>query len=176
MYTIRRKPLYIVREHPLWAIVQMNSTSKVVFVCSANTCRSPMAEAIAKKTLSELGVTAFSVNSAGLDASDGMPPVEEALETMRARGVDVSTHRSKRFTLSLAEGGIILTMTKKQKERILRDYPFMAGHTFTLNEFANGFDEDIPDPSTNDVSYKQCADLIERSVRRVIAKMLEDHR
>ncbi|HET9870670.1 MAG TPA: low molecular weight phosphatase family protein, partial [bacterium] len=64
---------------------------KIVFVCTGNTCRSPMAEGLLKKAAAEAGL-ALQVASAGLAAFPGLPAAPEALEACREKGVDLSGH------------------------------------------------------------------------------------
>ena len=141
---------------------------KIVFVCSANACRSPMAEGFARRLLSENGVSSLRVDSAGLDAFEGTPPTQETIEIMKARGVDITSHRSKPFNPRLGKNDMVLTMTKSQKERILAEHPALAGRVFMLDEYAKNKPEDIPDPFSGQVSYEQAADRIESSVKLVL--------
>ncbi|HVP23097.1 MAG TPA: low molecular weight protein arginine phosphatase [Conexivisphaerales archaeon] len=138
---------------------------KIVFVCSANACRSPMAEGFARKLLEENGVDHLEVTSAGLDAYEGAPATDEAIEVMKARGVDISSHRSKAFSPRIGKKDMVLTMTRSQKERILAEHPSLAGRVFMLNEYAKNTPRDIPDPFKGQVSYEAAADEIESSVR-----------
>lgn len=141
---------------------------KILFVCSANACRSPMAEGIARRLLREGGIKSITVESAGLDAIDGAPAAEEAIEVMKARGVDISSHRSKPFSPHLRRKDMVLTMTKSQKERILARHPHLAGRVFMLEEYAKNRPVDIPDPYRGGMSYEQAADEIESAVRLVL--------
>ena len=141
---------------------------KIVFVCSANACRSPMAEGFARRLLSENGVSSLRVDSAGLDAFEGTPPTQETIEIMKARGVDITSHRSKPFNPRLGKNDMVLTMTKSQKERILAEHPALAGRVFMLDEYARNKPEDILDPFKGQVSYEDVADHIESSVKLVL--------
>jgi protein-tyrosine-phosphatase len=141
---------------------------KILFVCSANACRSPMAEGLAKKLLGDNGIIGIKVDSAGLDATEGAPAIEEAVEVMKARGVDISSHRSKPFRPRLGRNDLVLTMTKSQKERILADHPQLAGRVFMLEEYAKNRPLDIPDPFKGQGSFEEAAEEIESSVRIVL--------
>jgi protein-tyrosine-phosphatase len=141
---------------------------KILFVCSANACRSPMAEGFARKLLDDNGISGVTVDSAGLDAFEGTPPTEETIEVMKSRGVDITSHRSKPFNPDLEKNDMILTMTKSQKERILAEHPTLAGRVFILDEYARNKPEDIPDPFKGQVSYEEAADHIESSVKLVL--------
>jgi protein-tyrosine-phosphatase len=141
---------------------------KILFVCSANACRSPMAEGFARKLLDDNGISGVTVDSAGLDAFEGTPPTEETIEVMKSRGVDITSHRSKSFNPDLGKNDMILTMTKSQKERILAEHPTLAGRVFILDEYARNKPEDIPDPFKGQVSYEEAADHIESSIKLVL--------
>jgi protein-tyrosine-phosphatase len=127
-----------------------------------------MAEGFARKLLGDNGVSSLTVDSAGLDAFEGTPPTEETIEVMRARGVDISSHRSKPFVPNLGKNDMVLTMTKSQKERVLTDHPGLAGRVFMLDEYARNKPDDIPDPFKGQVSYEEAADHIESSVKLVL--------
>lgn len=71
---------------------------KLVFLCTGNTCRSPMAKGLFERLLAEKGITDITCDSAGLFAADGEPAAENAVVACRELGVDLSAHRSKRLT------------------------------------------------------------------------------
>ena len=82
-----------------------------------------MAEGLARKALRENGITGITVDSAGVDAIDGLPATPDTLHVMKAKGVDISSHRSKRFVPEPDSDDLVLAMTKGQKEKILADFP-----------------------------------------------------
>ena len=141
---------------------------KILFVCSANACRSPMAEGFARKLLADNGIRSIQVDSAGLDALEGTPATDETIEVMKIKGVDLSSHRSKPFDPRIGKKDLVLTMTRSQKERILTENPSLAGRVFMLDEYARNVPQDIPDPFKGLVSYEEAARHIESSVELVL--------
>ena len=82
-----------------------------------------MVEGLARKALRENGITGITVDSAGVDAIDGLPTTPDTLHVMKAKGVDLSSYRSKRFVPDPDSDDSVLAMTKGQKEKILADFP-----------------------------------------------------
>jgi protein-tyrosine phosphatase len=120
-------------------------------VCTGNTCRSPMGEALLKKRFAEklgcqieelddLGVT---ILSAGIAAMPGGRPSPQAIEVMQKFGIDISQHRSQPISHRLTQfADVILAMTKGHQDAIVTQWPDVASRTRTLSR--NG--ADISDP------------------------------
>ena len=116
----------------------------VLFVCTGNTCRSPMAQHMLAGALRESGGDAdIRVESAGLAAADGAQMSAGAQRALARRGVTAAgRHRSRRLTAGMvADAGLILTMTMAHKNALLRLFPDAVEKVFTLREYA-AFDED----------------------------------
>lgn len=79
------------------------TTYNVLFVCTGNTCRSPMAEGIARDAVARRGWPHVSIRSAGVSAGVGSPASEEAVRVAAERGVDLSGHRSQPLTRELVD-------------------------------------------------------------------------
>lgn len=113
-------------------------TRRVLFVCSGNTCRSPMAAALLREELARRGVSPgdIEVMSAGTGSHNGDRASPLARKVLADRGADLSTHRSRALTRDLLDkANLILTMTRSHKAEILRISPDAAGKTYTLREF-----------------------------------------
>ncbi len=118
----------------------------ILFVCTGNTCRSPMAEGLLKKWALETG-TRLTVQSAGLAAIDGVPATTEAVEAALEKGIDLSGHLSRPLgKAEILESDLILTMTQRHKEMILKKLPDLKGKVFLLSEYAGMGIEDVEDP------------------------------
>jgi protein-tyrosine phosphatase len=138
----------------------------ILFVCTGNTCRSPMAEAICRKLLAqrlgcktdELEEKGVVVMSAGLSAYLGGRPATEAVEVMHGIEVDLSQHESQPLTAQLVRhADVIWTMTRSHRQAILAQWPEAAARC----ELLCLDQRDIPDPIGGPVElYQQCAGQI----------------
>jgi protein-tyrosine-phosphatase len=141
-----------------------------LFVCSGNTCRSPMAAAIANaeiatrlgipfKVLETVNVRAL---SAGVSARVGAPITPEAAEVLQSLSVPVQPHAARNLTAELAaEAEMIFCMTSAVRKAVIEMLPTVEGKTYCLNDEA-----DVPDPIDKGMAaYVDCARQIERLVQ-----------
>ena len=152
---------------------QLRDLSEVrfLFVCTGNTCRSPMAEGIFRKYLAEklgcdvdgLGALGYKVNSAGIMGSAGFPASPEAVKACAVEGIDIRPHRNKGLSRELiVESDIIFAMERLHVERIVALEPNAAQKCSLLAE-----PEGIPDPIGHPQEYYDCcARTIVAAVRR----------
>ncbi|KYG28565.1 low molecular weight protein arginine phosphatase [Priestia endophytica] len=141
---------------------------RVLFVCTGNTCRSPMASALLKERKD------FEVQSAGIFAGKGMPISAAASQALLERGIE-HNHRSQPFTSELAEwADYIFTMTNQHKQLIVSQHPSAAKKTFTLHEFSTSSVGDVQDPYGGDLSiYRETLGELDELIRQLILKLAD---
>ncbi len=150
----------------------------VLFVCTGNVCRSPMAEALFRRATSGRGT--FRALSAGLGAMNDQPPTPHSVRAMREVGVDISNHRSRTLTAELVQqADYIFGMTHSHVDTIVLLYPQAADKTFLLREFDESlepFEKHIGDPIGGSYEvYENCRHQIEQGVASLV-KFMEEHK
>jgi protein-tyrosine-phosphatase len=116
----------------------------VLFVCTANICRSPMAEALWRIRLGD--AAGWRVESAGTWAMDGQPAARYAQQVIQQRGSDLSQHRSRVVDKELLESfRLILVMEQGHKEALRFEFPAIASRVYLLSEMEDE-SQDIHDP------------------------------
>ncbi len=153
------------------------SAVKFLFVCTGNTCRSPMAVGIFRKYLAEklkckvddLDKTGYKMYSAGIVGISGSPASTEAIATCDARGIDIKAHKSQTLSQQLIEeSDIIYAMGRVHCERIINLSPMSANMCVLLAE-----NEEIPDPIGQPQEfYNNCAELIEKAIKKRISELV----
>jgi protein-tyrosine phosphatase len=146
----------------------------IVFVCTGNICRSPMAEAFLKRTLAREGLTGYVVRSAGVWAANGRPASPYAIQVMARRGMDISRHRAHSLTRAdVEEADLILAMASEHVEAIEMLLPQYRPKIHLLSEMA-GRHDDIPDPGGGPLyEYLQCADELEDLIEQSCPQILK---
>src|SRR6266481_3532764 len=139
----------------------------ILFICTGNICRSPMAEGIFRHIMK--GRRDIQVMSAGIGAMEGQAPSPYAVQAVKELGIDISKQRSRQLTGELVqEADYIFGMTHSHVDTVLLLYPHAAEKTFLLREFDDTldiFEKDISDPigGSYDV-YLNTRDQIEQGI------------
>ncbi|NLU49072.1 MAG: low molecular weight protein arginine phosphatase [Syntrophomonadaceae bacterium] len=153
---------------------------KVLFVCSGNTCRSPMAVALFRKLLKEnySGYEdKWEVDSAGLFTIPDLSASPEAVQVMQDEGIDLTGHRSKSLQEeTVREAGLIIAMTVAHKQHLVDMYPWASDKIFTLKELAGeDTSPDIRDPFGRGIeAYRESCREIKHNLQLVLKKILDE--
>ena len=137
---------------------------RVLFVCSGNTCRSPLAVAVFRRMLDEAGRQDITVESAGTGAYDGAPASEGAYLVALEAGLDLSAHRARLLDREMVDqADLILTMSKGHLSRVERLGGEGKAHLLGTYANASAVDTELKDPYGGDVEgYRQTLHQLER--------------
>ena len=149
---------------------------KILFVCTANRCRSPMAERLFKKILhtKDQPPADWLVTSAGTWTTDGIPPGEKLIAAMAAFGIDIGDHRSRMLDANIiADQDLVLVMEEHHKEALCFEFPDQSDRVFLLSEMIDQHFE-INDPFSGPLNaYLQTAKHIDAILTQGLEKIIE---
>lgn len=161
----------------LFSILSFAAAPLVTFVCTGNTGRSPMAEALASHLIQAKHLN-IHVQSRGVKVNpQETQPEAGTVAVLKERGIDVSAHRAKQLTADdIKDSQVVLTMTAAHKEKILAEYPQARDHVFTLTEYAQGQHADLPDPYGKPrQAYEQLESKMDVLIPEALAKVAKNH-
>ena len=146
---------------------------KILFVCTGNTCRSPMAEAIARRILADAGKENVVVESAGTNAWDGAPASDEALLVGVERNLDLSGHRSRRLTREMIEAAdLVLVMSSEHLARVRELDPTANAYLLAGYGSDEGSRHAISDPFGGNLDdYRATADELENQLKEILGRI-----
>lgn len=139
---------------------------KIVFICTGNTCRSPMAEGLFKALNGEQK-TGLEAISAGIFTNNGMSASENAVIVAKELGADISNHKSQMLNGDIVnDAKYLVCMTGAHYDQILLKFPNVSYKLFTLSP------TDIDDPFGGNIDeYRSCATQIKSAVESIIERL-----
>ena len=134
---------------------------KILFVCTGNTCRSPMAMALFKDAAKKenIDATAF---SAGLFTEDGLPYSENSVQALKEEGIALEGSSKQLNAELVRDADMIFGLTASHGQGVISSYPEYADKVY-------GFPSDISDPFGGDiVTYKRCLAQIKDGIKKIV--------
>lgn len=146
----------------------------VMFVCTGNTCRSPMAEGFLKKLVSDSGKDGINVCSRGLAAATGESASKNSIIAAAEHGVNISSHASCQLSIEdVQSADLILTMTASHASAIKSAVPDAKNKVFSLSQYVAS--SDISDPYGGNIEvYRKSASEIMDAVKKVFLKLSDE--
>ena len=145
---------------------------KILFVCTGNTCRSPMAEAFLNVIAKEKNDDTICAFSRGL-AAYGDSVSKNSLEAAKKHGAQIGSHISTQLTLDdICESDVVLTMTRDQSDFLKSEAKKYKEKIYCISEYADT--EEIPDPYGQSLKvYEKCADMLFDACSKIYKKYLK---
>lgn len=152
-------------------MVKNQKYDKILFVCTGNTCRSPMAEVIFRNLSYDMGIEAFSRGIVVLFPEPSNPKAELVLKN---HDLNLEEHMSVQLTKDdINDKTLVLTMTENQRIKILEEFGELE-QIYTIKEFA-GEEGDVVDPYGGDLmDYENCFGELSRLIKKTVVKLSDE--
>ncbi|RJQ48112.1 MAG: low molecular weight protein arginine phosphatase [Gaiellales bacterium] len=159
------------------------SSRNILFVCTGNICRSPLAEYFFRDYVEKRGQGGrFQIGSAGTYALDGNRATYEAIEAGRSRGLDLTPHRAREVNGGLmSSADLVLAMTRSHHDWLSTRYPGLENKIYLTMLFPRRYDGrgpgriDVPDPIGESVEhYLQVLAMLEPALPKICQGILEE--
>lgn len=147
----------------------------VMFICSGNICRSPMAQWYMQKRVKDIGKEElYLISSCGTEAINGQEATENAKKAILEYEVNMDKHRATNISFTnIKDYELIICMTEVHKKIVKKMYPKNSDNIYTLKEYIDpeALYKDIDDPWGLSLEvYKECANEIAKSIDKLIEK------
>ncbi len=145
----------------------------ILFVCTGNTCRSPLAEGIAKKLFLQSKRKNYHVGSAGSAAVDGVPASSLAVEVANANAIDLTKHQARFLSRTLVgEADLIIALAASHRDTVGVIEPSALAYAYLLTDFCDDVEGDVMDPiGMGREVYEQSFALIAKCIERMQEKL-----
>ncbi len=150
---------------------------RILFVCSGNSCRSPIAEGLLKKKLPEELQEKVVVESAGTLGLNGSPATEFAIQVAGQYGADISEHRSQGVSEELVkEADLIFAMAREHQRFLQLHFPEVRENVFLLRTFGREAEDKVSDSIEDPIGgglevYQKCAAVIDEELTRILPRL-----
>jgi protein-tyrosine phosphatase len=140
----------------------------ILFVCTANRFRSPLAAAFLRRNLkADENAELWNISSAGTWATPGLPVVPGLVEEGQKYGIDLAGHRSQRVTRTLlSKFDLIVVMQAGHKEALLTEHPGLQNRVYLLSEVAERRSYDIPDAPQSEEEIREVVTELDSLLRQ----------